>query len=279
MTAHLAVANSTVAALLQQTTLDRIDAEVLLAHTLGWSRSHLFARSETKVSATDARRFFELVTQRQQGSPIAYLTGQREFWSLPLMVTQAVLIPRPETELLVELALQQIGPNRARVLDLGTGSGAIALAIACERPNAQVVAIDRCPDALQIARQNASNLGLDRIEFLLSDWYQELSGRCFDLVLANPPYIASDDPHLVAGDLRLEPRRALVADKGGLADLEAIVEHSKKHLTPEGHVIVEHGFDQQQQVIDLFREAGYQRVIGHCDLAHQPRAVIASLLA
>ena len=202
---------------------------------------------------------------------MAYLTGEREFWSLRLAVNKATLIPRPETETLVAWALELDLPDPASVLDLGTGSGAVALALASERPMWQVTALDVSTQALQVARANAVNHGLERVSFVQSDWYETVRDQRFNALLANPPYIDSDDPHLARGDVRFEPRGALVAPQGGLADLRHLVEGAPMQLHAGGWLLLEHGFEQADAVRTMLRDAGFHRVSTRRDVAGQER--------
>lgn len=249
----------------------RRDAEILLSHCLGKSRTWLYTWPESEISEEHSRSFEHLVAERRRGVPIAYLTGQREFWSLSLQVSRHTLIPRPETETLVEWALQLPLPADASVLDLGTGSGAIALALASERPGWQVAAVDASDEALEIARCNAVDLGLERVRFTRSDWYQALAGQRFHLLVGNPPYIDGDDRHLERGDVRFEPRSALVAGESGLADLALLAAGAPAHLHAGGWLLLEHGFDQGEQVRRLLGEAGFEAVTTHRDMAGRER--------
>lgn len=247
------------------------EAQLLLGHLLGRDRAWLYAWSDRAVEDAVATRFRELVAQRADGTPMAYLTGTRCFWSLQLAVNAHTLIPRPETELLVERALAFGDPQRPlRVLDLGTGSGAIALAVAAERPAWQVLACDRSEPALQAAQDNARRLGIANVQFVLSDWFEAVDGR-FDLLLSNPPYIADDDPHLARGDLRFEPRSALAAGVDGLDDIRRIVAAAPAHLLAGGQLWVEHGFDQGAACRRLFDAAGFVAVRSERDLAGHER--------
>jgi release factor glutamine methyltransferase len=251
-----------------------VDAQVLLAHALGRDRAWLVAHRDDALTAAEADAFFVLAQRRRAGEPVAYLTGVREFWGLPLRVTPAVLIPRPETETLVELALEWLPRAGApRVLDLGTGSGAIALAIARERPDAQVLATDASPEALAVALENRARLGIGNATFVESDWYAAVVGATFDLVVSNPPYVALADPHLGEGDLRFEPASALVSGVDGLAALRGIVAGARAHLAPGGALAVEHGYDQAERVQALFRDAGFIGIVARRDLAGIPRVV------
>lgn len=250
----------------------RLDSEVLLACVLGRNRSWLFAHPEYRPGAECNQQFRTLVGLRAQGHPVSYLTGHRDFWSMTLTVTPDTLIPRPETEHLVELALETASAMTKSVLDLGTGSGALALALASERPQWRLVATDRSAKALAVARKNAARLGLKNLEFLESDWFSAIpGGRVFEVIVSNPPYIPGDDPHMAHGDLRFEPREALVSGTDGLRDIAVIIRDARKHLSPGGWLWLEHGHDQQQAVVDLLREAGYSNVRAHRDIAGQPR--------
>jgi release factor glutamine methyltransferase len=251
-----------------------LDAQVLLAHVLAKDRAWLVAHAGDALSRAQAERFFALAKRRRDGEPVAYLTGVREFWGLPIGVSSEVLIPRPETEALVELALSSLPLDRdLRVLDLGTGSGAIALALAHERPRAHVVATDLSADALAVARANAQRLGLSNVEFVAADWYDGVPLVSFDLIASNPPYVDPQDPHLDEGDLRFEPRSALTPGGDGLGALQAIIEGARAHLASNGTLVVEHGYDQAQTVRGLFAGAGFADIVGARDLAGIPRVV------
>jgi release factor glutamine methyltransferase len=271
----------TVGDALAQSGLASIDAQALLAHVLGRNRAWLAAHADAVLSRDDAAAFAALAQRRRSGEPVAYLIGSREFWGLPFVVSPAVLIPRPETETLVELALARLSADRAtRVLDLGTGSGAIALAIAHARPRAQVLATDASAAALAVARENARRLGLRNVEFLQSDWYAAVPrsteaqvGAPFDLIVANPPYVVAGDPHLDAGDLRFEPMIALTPGGDGLDALRTIVAGAASCLVDGGTLAVEHGYDQSEAVRELFAAAGFVRVVVACDIAGIPRVV------
>jgi len=256
----------------------RLDAEVLLAHVLGRPRSALIANDAQRIEPADAARFQALVERRAAGEPVAYLTGEREFWSLPLAVNPAVLIPRPETELLVERSLALVpespsGPDALRVLDLGTGSGAIALALAAARPHWALTATDRSAEALAVARANARRLELTRVEFLLGSWFEPLPGRRFDLVCSNPPYVAADDAALAA--LRFEPVAALTPGRSGLEALEHLIARAPAHLARGGWLVLEHGSAQGPAVTAALVAAGYARVRCHRDLAGLDRVTEA----
>ncbi|GGK00404.1 peptide chain release factor N(5)-glutamine methyltransferase [Luteimonas terricola] len=255
----------------EQITAD--EAALLLLEVLDRPRSWLYAHGESVLPADAEARFRGLVARRAAGEPVAYLLGRRGFWTLGLTVTPDTLIPRPETELLVEEALARLDPGApARVADLGTGSGAIALAIASERPLAQVVATDRSEAALAVARDNALAHGLgDRVECRAGDWFAPLSGERFDLVASNPPYIADGDPHLGQGDLRHEPPSALASGADGLDAIRAIAAAASEHLVAGGWLLLEHGFDQGPAVRDLLLAAGLDAVATVPDLEGRDR--------
>ena len=252
--------------------IDAVDAEHLLLHVLARPRSWLFAHADDAVTATEAAAFRALVERRAQGEPVAYLTGTQGFWSLELAVTPATLIPRPETERLVELALERLPAGVAvRVADLGTGSGAIALAIARERPQAQVIATDASADALEVARANAERNRVRNVQFRQGDWLAPLAGERFDLIASNPPYIADGDPHLCAGDLRFEPPTALSSGADGLDAIRVIVRDARALLQPGGWLLLEHGWDQGDAVRALLQVAGYSDVATEQDLEARDR--------
>ena len=249
-----------------------LDAEVLMAYLLGRDRSWLYAWPEHQLDEAQLVGFAKLVDARAGGRPIAHLTGRREFWSLPIAVNEHTLIPRPETEQLVEIALSLELPRIAHVLDLGTGSGAIALALANQRPTWQIVAVDSSAAALDVARDNARRLGATDIRFVQGDWLAALPGEePFDLIVSNPPYIAASDPHLRAGDVRFEPASALVAGADGLADLRRIIADAPPFLRDGGWLWLEHGLAQGSAVGDLLRGRGFVDVQTRKDLAGQPR--------
>ena len=250
----------------------RLDAELLLAHALRADRSHLRAHADAELAPAPAAEFARLVDSRMRGEPIAYLTGKREFWSLELKVTPATLIPRPETELLVEQALALLPPGTAmEVLDLGTGSGAIALAVAKERPRSRVTAVDISAAALQVARDNARALGLSNLEFLQGDWFGPIAARRFQVIVSNPPYVGSADPHLAEGDLRFEPAQALSSGADGLQDIRRIVTDAPGHLSAGGHLLLEHGYTQGAVVRGLLQARGFDRVTTCRDLGGHER--------
>ncbi|MYN15621.1 peptide chain release factor N(5)-glutamine methyltransferase [Rugamonas sp. FT107W] len=259
-------AGVTLGALQTQSLLDPLDNRVLLCHALGLSRVSLITQSERELDAEQAARFAALVQRRLAGEPVAYIVGQREFFGLPFEVNGAVLIPRPDTELLVELTLDRL-PPQGRVLDMGTGSGAIAVALAHTRRDAAVTALDVSPDALAVARRNAAANGV-QVNFLQSDWYAALQGQPpFDVIASNPPYIASGDRHLSEGDLRYEPTGALTDHADGLSALRIIVAGAAGHLKPQGWLLMEHGYDQAAAVRQLLTDQGYNEVQSWTDLA------------
>ncbi len=253
----------------------RGDAEHLLAHVLGRSRAWLFAWPEHRPPLDDCARFERLVDARALGEPIAYLVGRRAFWTLDLDVTPAVLVPRPETELLLQLALARLPADQALdVADLGTGSGALALALASERPHARVLATDASLPALAVARGNAERLGIANVAFAAGDWCAALGDRRFDVIVANPPYIPTGDAHLGEGDLRFEPVSALASGQDGLDALRAIAACAPAHLAHGGWLLLEHGYDQAQHVRGLLSAAGLGDVRSVRDLAGHERVTL-----
>ena len=258
-----------------QQQIDPVDGRVLLQHTLKANRAHLAAHPEKELTPAQQAQVYALIARRKNGEPVAYIVGEREFFGLSFKVTPAVLIPRPETELLVEQALMRLPEHRsARVLDLGTGSGAIAISIAKHRPLAQVTAVDVSEDALAIARENAQRAFADQvspIEFLQSYWFSELPNRPYDLIVSNPPYVAENDPHLAQGDVRFEPIKALAAGPRGLSALEHIARNASSRLAPGGWLILEHGFDQGDACVELMRLADFSNVATLPDLAGHSR--------
>lgn len=253
----------------------RLDAELLLAALLHAGRGHLYAHADEPVEAALAARYLELVERRAGGEPLAYLTGWRDFWTLTLGVSPAVLVPRPETELVVERALALLGPEPADVADLGTGSGAIALALAAERPRWHIVATDRSAAALEVARANAARLGFGNVEFLQGDWCEPLAGRHFQLLASNPPYVAAGDPALADPALRCEPAGALSPGPTGLEALATIADQARAHLHPGGHLLLEHGADQATALAGRLVALGYAHVRCHPDLAGLDRVTEA----
>jgi release factor glutamine methyltransferase len=258
-------AGISIGALLRQASIDALEARILTAHGLGLSRVQLITQSERQLDAAEASRLSELFHRRISGEPIAYIVGEREFFGLMLYTTPDVLIPRPETELLVELGLDRL-PQGGRVLDMGTGSGAIAIAIAHSRPDAAVTAIDVSPAALDVARRNAVRHDVS-VSFLQSDWYAGLAGMQFNLLVANPPYIVAADPHLTQGDLRFEPIGALTDHADGLSALRTIVAGAPAHLASGGWLLMEHGYDQASAVRALLAAHGFRDAQSWTDLA------------
>jgi release factor glutamine methyltransferase len=259
---------------LAQSGLVPLDAQVLLAHALGRDRTWLVAHATDALAREDVDRFFALAKRRREGEPVAYLTGRREFWGLALAVTPAVLIPRPETETVVEAALARLPSDRTlRVLDLGTGSGALALALAHERPLADLWATDASDEALAVATGNATRLGIANVRFARSDWYAQLPADAahYDAIVSNPPYVATGDPHLAQGDLPFEPSAALLAGPDGLAALRTIIAGARARLAASGWLVVEHGYDQADAVRALFEAAGFEAFASLRDLAGIPR--------
>ena len=252
----------------------RLDLEVLLGHVLQKPRTWLYTWPEHELSGSAQQQFDSLLERRAGGEPVAHLVGEREFWSLPLKVDASTLIPRPETELLVEVALELCPQERSQVLDLGTGTGAIALALASERPGWQIVAAERSPQAVALAEQNREMLGFGNVEIIQSDWFAQVPPQEFDLIVSNPPYIDAADPHLSQGDVRFEPRSALVAKRSGLADIEQIAREALAYLAPEGWLVVEHGWQQAEPVREIFTRAGLRQVSSRNDYAGRQRLTI-----
>jgi release factor glutamine methyltransferase len=249
----------------------RVDVEYLVLYELKKDRVWLRLNENTELSLDQKDSLNQLLNRRVQGEPIAYLTGERGFWSLDLQVNPATLIPRADTELLVEMALEKLPLQiPQKVLDLGTGSGAIALVIANERPKAQVTAVDFSEKALAVAKKNAEKYALN-VRFLAGSWYSPVRSEKFDLIVSNPPYLAEDDRHVSQGDLRFEPLSALVAADNGLADLRCIIENAPQHLHADGWLIVEHGWQQGAAVRELMQKNGFTRVETRCDIEQRER--------
>lgn len=255
----------------------RRDAEILLGLITGKTRTFILAFGETALTDADVARLDALLLRRAAGEPVAYLTGEREFWSLPLMVSPATLIPRPDTECVVEQALTRLPAAACRILDLGTGTGAIALALASERPDCQVVAVDKVPEAVDLARRNAQRLNLTTVDIRQSNWFSALSGERFQLIVSNPPYIDDQDEHLQQGDVRFEPLSALVAQDCGLADINWLIHHARAHLEPGGWLILEHGWQQGQAVRALFTDAGFITVETGLDYGGNERLTMGQI--
>lgn len=245
---------------LQASESPRRDAEILLGFVTGKARTFILAFGETPLTDEQQEQLAGLLARRVRGEPVAHLIGEREFWSLPLFVSPATLIPRPDTECLVEQALARLPAAPCRILDLGTGTGAIALALASERPDCQVTAVDLIPDAVALAQRNADHLGIRNIEIVQSRWFSALEGQQFSLIVSNPPYIDAQDPHLAQGDVRFEPLSALVAADNGLADLHTLIKDAPRYLLPQGWLLLEHGWQQGAAVREIFARYGWQQV-------------------
>ena len=250
----------------------RLEAALLLAHVLDVPRVRLHSHPEQPLEPSRSEAYFALIERRLKGEPIAYLTGRREFWSLELIVNRHTLIPRPETEQLVQLALERIPPRGAlKILDLGTGSGAIALAIAGERPRCRVTATDVCRRALDVARANAQRLNISNVTFREGAWFAPVAAERFDVIVSNPPYVAQNDPHLLSGDLPAEPALALVAGPTGMEMITVLVREAPRHLHTQGWLLIEHGYNQGAEVADLLDNENYHQVRTWRDLAGKER--------
>jgi len=253
------------------------DAEILLGHVTGKSRSWLVAFGETELLPEQLTRLDALLARRVQGEPVAHLIGEREFWSLPLRVSDATLIPRPDTEVLVEQALARLPAAPSRILDLGTGTGAIALALASERPDCEVLGVDRIEAAVALAQSNADRLAIPNAAFALSHWFDALPAARFDLIVSNPPYIDACDQHLSQGDVRFEPRSALVADEAGLADLRLLIAQAPQWLAPGGWLLLEHGWQQDAAVRALMQQHDFLQVATVNDYGGNPRVTLGRI--
>lgn len=250
----------------------RLDAEILLCDVMRFNRSKIYSHPDQPVADEKLTLFKSLIEQRRQGHPIAHLTGKKEFWSLELAINEDTLIPRPETELLVETALKLVPDDtECNILDLGTGSGAIAIAIASERPHCNIIATDINANALAMAKKNAAFHGLTNIQFLVSDWYKNIPAQTFDLIVSNPPYIKQDDEHLSQGDVRFEPKLALIAGTDGMQAINIILELAKTFLASDARLLVEHGYDQKELVRHGFLVNGFNQVTTIQDLSGQDR--------
>ena len=256
---------------LRQSESARRDAEILLGFVTDRARTFLMAFGETLLTPQQQEQLERLLARRERGEPVAYLIGEREFWSLPLSVSPATLIPRPDTECLVELALERLPSSSCHVLDLGTGTGAIALALASERPDCKVTGVDLQPDAVALAQHNAQKLKIGNAQFLQGSWFAPLAGQTFALIASNPPYIDATDPHLAQGDVRFEPSSALVAQQHGLADLSAIVQQAPQYLQPQGWLLLEHGWQQGESVRALLQAAGFISIATRRDYGDNDR--------
>jgi release factor glutamine methyltransferase len=256
----------------------RLETQVLLAAALNVNRAHLIAHADETPQEALLTRYCSMLERRLAGEPIAYILGMREFYGLTFRVNPDVLIPRPETELLVDLALSHLPDNRpCFVLDLGTGSGAIAIAIAKHRPHTQVIAIDRSWQAVRVAKMNAYTLQAHNVTFIQGDWCAAMGVKIFDIIVANPPYIRENDPHLAQGDLRFEPQSALAAGEDGLASIRQIAADASQHLVPEGWLILEHGYDQAEACRHILKHAGFVHTASMSDLAGIERVAIGLL--
>ncbi|CAI1504139.1 Release factor glutamine methyltransferase [Serratia quinivorans] len=259
------------AARLTQSDSARRDAEILLGFVTGRARTFLMAFGETLLTQQQQEQLERLLVRRERGEPVAYLIGEREFWSLPLSVSPATLIPRPDTECLVELALERLPSSSCNILDLGTGTGAIALALASERQDCRVTGVDLQPEAVALAQHNAQKLAIGNAQFLQGSWFAPLAGQTFALIASNPPYIDAADPHLAQGDVRFEPSSALVAQQHGLADLSAIVQQAPQYLQPQGWLLLEHGWQQGESVRALLQAAGFISIATRRDYGDNDR--------
>ncbi len=253
------------------------DAKVLLAHVLGQSQTYLFTWSDRTLTDEQREQFVKLIDQRQTGHPVAHLIGYRDFWTLRLQVNPSTLIPRPETELLVEKALELLPDNALAICDLGTGTGAVALAVASERPNLRVTGIDKIEDAVKLAQANAINNNISNAEFLQSHWFSALAGQQFDMLVTNPPYVEEHSEFLQQGDVRFEPRSALTAGEDGLDDIRFIITEARDYLKPGGWLLIEHGFEQGAAIRELFQFSGYTDAETFRDLAGLDRITVAKM--
>lgn len=250
------------------------DAEILLGFVTGKSRSWLIAFDDTELSPEQLAQLDALIARRRQGEPVAYLTGEREFWSLPLSVSAATLIPRPDTEILVEQALARLPATPCTLLDLGTGSGAVALALASERPDCHITGVDRIDEAVALAQHNADKLQLANTRFLRSDWFSALENQTFNMIVSNPPYIDAGDRHLLEGDVRFEPESALVAGDRGLADIKRITAAAQGYLHSEGWLLFEHGWQQAAAVREILRQHHFHAVESCQDYGGNDRVTV-----
>jgi release factor glutamine methyltransferase len=249
----------------------RLDAELLMAYCLGQTRSYLYAHPEKTLQSTETLFFNYLIEQRKKSIPIAYLMGEKEFWSLNYKISIHTLIPRPATESLVDYVLQHFPNQVLSVCDLGTGSGALAISLAKHRPQWNITAVDLQAGALAIAQSNARKHKCDNIKFYCSNWFEKLPEKKFDLIISNPPYIAKDDVHLSLGDVQHEPLKALISEQQGFGDLDHLIEESQKYLNPNGMLILEHGHLQQTQVLNAMQQSSMQNIQGHLDEEQTPR--------
>ncbi|WP_405601265.1 MULTISPECIES: peptide chain release factor N(5)-glutamine methyltransferase [unclassified Pseudoalteromonas] len=253
----------------------KLDAQVLLLHILQKPHSYLFTWPEHALNAEQQQQFNTFCQRRLNGEPVAHITGQREFWSLSLEVNATTLIPRPDTETLVEQALEVAVPATAKVLDLGTGTGAIALALGSEMPNWNIIAVDRVNEAVVLAKRNQQRLAINNVNVKQSNWFSALENEKFNLIVTNPPYIESDDIHLNQGDVRFEPLSALVADDSGMSDIKQIIIQSRDYLLSNGYLLIEHGFDQGKAVRDFFKQMAFINIKTVKDLGDNDRVTLA----
>ncbi|WP_244238753.1 peptide chain release factor N(5)-glutamine methyltransferase [Actinobacillus indolicus] len=259
----------------------KADANILLQAVTKRSKSAIFAFAETELSESELRQLAELLARRAKGEPMAYILGEKEFWSLPLAVSTATLIPRPDTERLVEVALEWVHKRldtqeKLHILDLGTGTGAIALALASELgKKVDIIGIDKQPDAVELAEKNRQKLGFENVRFLQSDWFEALKNQHFDLIVSNPPYIDKDDENLTQGDVRFEPLTALVAEQNGLSDLQKIIQNAPLYLTQNGALMLEHGWQQAASVQDIFQQNQWNAVTTFQDYGGNDRVTVA----
>ena len=250
----------------------KLDAQVLLTHVLHCNTAHLLAWPEKELDKEQTSTFLSLVRQRQAGKPIAHLTGFREFWSLDFFVNDSTLIPRPETETLIEFVLTKFTDNQSfKLIDMGTGTGAIAISIAKEKPDWLITASDISIDALDLAKKNGKHHQTDNITFTQSNWFENINTTDFNIIISNPPYIAENDPHLKQGDVRFEPQSALTSGEAGMDDIKHLCQHAKDHLAQSGWLIVEHGYDQKKSVSDCFIEHGFTQIEQSTDLLGHTR--------
>lgn len=256
----------------------QLDAEVLLATVLDKNRSYFRAFPERILSNEENNHFQSLLKQRIDGHPIAHITGQREFWSLNLEVNEHTLIPRPDTEVLIEFILETFPQDSLNVADLGTGSGAIGIALASEKPNWKVLATDQSEDALEVAQRNAEKHQIKNIRFNHGSWFHALDTSAYDIIISNPPYIPSQDKHLHQGDVRFEPITALASGEDGLDDIRYLITHAKAYLSPQGWLILEHGYDQKQAIFELFKQAGFENIMQRNDYGNNPRLSAAQYI-